>query len=1659
MDKLNQYLKMEGEASNKLKAPDTFQQAVLEASQKKKNATPVWKRKPVMIAVAACLIIALVSLLPAGEFQGLITIEARAATIDGIDRSQGFLVKASEPLDEALLAESLTATPAFEYDINKTSKKTYEIIPKVPLAANTVYVLKFSQKGANNAADSWAFETTEGFELAASYPYNQATNVPILSGIELTFSTPCPLDQIQKFVTIEPSLAGTWESQDNLIFTYIPSEEMAYGTIYQIGLPGALTGENDSTLGEDQTLEFETISKEGEKAASAVEFFAIEGLDNTAYAPGKTPFFSYYDYGRNSDAVFDLKVKVYGYANAQDYASALDKKTGEALWGIAASETILDTSSLTPVTETTITPYIEPQQPWYKTLYLPDSLVAGFYLVDFQSADCQRQILIQITELSIFQNYSDEEALLWIHDVTTGKAVPQATIKSVLSKNNNTKTDGDGVAQVQYIGQTKEIFHVTKGNQEAMVLIRPMYYFTREMSSKQYDYWLAFNTDRTIYHNGDTVHFFGIAAPRKAGAQPLERVVVSSDLLGESFSVPVTNGWFSGSYQLPIMASGSWSSLNISTPAGEHLAYYGFEVREYDKPAYRLSVKSKEKYVMLNEPATFQINTSYFDETPLPKQDLYYTTYNLVSYAKEGTITTDENGNATLSRLAIPTEYSKNSLTGYASMDVYTTWPELGRVDSFHDIVVFNTDLEINGATRRTTEGAEVTFRPYGIDLSQITEDEPDNYKAPFIGSTELKLVYYKQWWEEVQDGTRYDPYLKQNVPYYRYEYHKDYEGEQTVTLNQKEQVVRVPLAQDNSYIIEVTGKDNKGRSFLREYYTSALENSTPDYGEEYRYFFLKSNQERYQFGDTVALELMERERPVVLTKESSVLYYKAQDKLLDYQVKKTSTYEFTFGRELSPTLIVGAVYYDGQKYHPVGDSYVSFDDKQRTLTAKITPEEGARFAPGSEITLHVLLTDLKGNPVSGLVNLNIIDEALLAVSEQFIDLPQTVFFGNNKLAYFSKENNMKDSASDMMGGGAEGGEGDGGRKDFRDTALFTSLETDKSGKGSVTFTLPDNITSWRIFWQAYRYDALPDIWVGSGTENVIATQPFFIDYRLATVLVKGDQPTLGIRAAGEDLKSNDTVTYQVTLKGKETRQEYTKTVTGNLSRWTDIPLDAVQENSTLTIRGTVAGNEKLVDSLSVDIKAVPGLAHHGVSKTQDLTSAYQVPTENLSPTLLLFSNPRAAKGLSGLFELAVTDTLRVEQRISSFLAQSLLKEHFHVDYFLPDEKTAKAAILEYQDFQTGGIRPLPAAQVDLEVSALSAMAGSKFFDSALLASYFESYLTGGTDKEQALALWGLASLRQPYLKQAEALYEKGDLDGEGQLYLALALHSFGEGSKTQKLAQDLVKQYSENLGGSRRATVGQSEEETIKATARMALLATAYQLPQAEDLATYLEKNPGTKDHYLLERYLILEAMVRYGNTQGSFQYTLGGESVEVDLEKEYYHSLAISSEKVDSLTFDKINGKITVTACYLAPGLPESDSQASEALHLSRRYLQNGKTTTAFQQGSEITVILDYAVDANAPNGPYQICDYLPAGLDFVRIDWDASDKNIWMVEEVNGRQTFNTYKSKEKEHLTPSGKIVYIARIKMPGSFHSEGAYLQNADNQKVVKVLTPEKITIK
>ena len=123
---------------------------------------------------------------------------------------------------------------------------------------------------------------------------------------------------------------------------------------------------------------------------------------------------------------------------------------------------------------------------------------------------------------------------------------------------------------------------------------------------------------------------------------------------------------------------------------------------------------------------------------------------------------------------------------------------------------------------------------------------------------------------------------------------------------------------------------------------------------------------------------------------------------------------------------------------------------------------------------------------------------SLFNLAEQHVNLLDSIYGDYIHPQLSSLRTHLKT----YFGGGAEqGGEGGGERSDFRDTVIFETLKTGRDGKATTEFTLPDNLTSWRV-----TYHALTDnLMVASGTEQIAVRLPFFVDVTMNNSYHLGD--------------------------------------------------------------------------------------------------------------------------------------------------------------------------------------------------------------------------------------------------------------------------------------------------------------------------------------------------------------------------------------------------------------------------------------------------------------------------------------------------------------------------------------------------------------------------
>lgn len=200
-----------------------------------------------------------------------------------------------------------------------------------------------------------------------------------------------------------------------------------------------------------------------------------------------------------------------------------------------------------------------------------------------------------------------------------------------------------------------------------------------------------------------------------------------------------------------------------------------------------------------------------------------------------------------------------------------------------------------------------------------------------------------------------------------------------------------------------------------------------------------------------------------------------------------------------------------------IGFAPFQVDLADRYLKPDVTPVE-TEIRPAAEQTLKLTLRDNQDQPVSGQFTVMVVDEAVLQLSgHRPPDLVETVY------AEQAISTRFADNYSDVVlrplssplekgwgygGGFSAGGESTRIRKDFQALAYYNgSVLTDDQGQAEVSFTLPDNLTTWRVMVVATD----GNLHFGNDDATFVATQPLITAPILPQFARPGDRMLAGL--------------------------------------------------------------------------------------------------------------------------------------------------------------------------------------------------------------------------------------------------------------------------------------------------------------------------------------------------------------------------------------------------------------------------------------------------------------------------------------------------------------------------------------------------------------------
>jgi len=347
--------------------------------------------------------------------------------------------------------------------------------------------------------------------------------------------------------------------------------------------------------------------------------------------------------------------------------------------------------------------------------------------------------------------------------------------------------------------------------------------------------------------------------------------------------------------------------------------------------------------------------------------------------------------------------------------------------------------------------------------------------------------------------------------------------------LEKGEASFRFDFGWSGRYLVTFTYQDDRGRNFTS---ATIYQVSSPGGAEEgekkenaYQILSLSADRPAYEPGQTARIALRPK-RPV-----SCYLVTLEQEGLLQHRVvtarKELPEIEIPIKAQFAPNVYLSVLALTPRGEFPVfagrydteapgfywGNINLPVRLEVEHLQVAISPEvKELKAQPGAEVTLDFTVLNKHGQGVLAEMAVAVVDEAVLALTafktptlEQLtrFDGPLGVFTGElrtllqHQTPYYLAHNEP------LTGGAGLNAEMMAKlRRRFEPVAYFNpSLRTAADGRARVTFTLPDNMTSYRV----YAVTADHGSGFASPERSMVVSKDFYLEPGLPSFFIQGD--------------------------------------------------------------------------------------------------------------------------------------------------------------------------------------------------------------------------------------------------------------------------------------------------------------------------------------------------------------------------------------------------------------------------------------------------------------------------------------------------------------------------------------------------------------------------
>lgn len=913
----------------------------------------------------------------------------------------------------------------------------------------------------------------------------------------------------------------------------------------------------------------------------------------------------------------------------------------------------------------------------------------GLYLVEAVRAPHRAYTLVVVSDVGMVAKTAPGQLLVYTADRFSGAPTPGCTVRALGNQQTlaTGTTDQNGVLLASLGEAEAEQVTAVAECQGQVTLVDPGAFFlqdsTRELLAHVY-------TDKPIYRPGHTAHFKAVLRQRTpAGLQPLDRQTVEVSIADNADRVLYretlrVDEFGTVSADFPVPRSAALGYYAILVKSGDLQATGTFEVQEYRKPEFDVTLAADSRFITQGRDATVKVSARYFFGQPVAnaavRVAIYQSSYTSPlrwlddaeladadpsfyggAQIREEALRLDANGEATLSlRMPVTEDGSDVSLR----LDARVTDDSDREVSGAMTVVGTYGDVVVATSLDRYVYEPGAPAR-----LSVRVTDYVGAPRANVPATVTVERV-------QVLDGG---------------EITRELVARASVTTSADGRAIwplTLPMTSGHyrvSAAVASAGRTARGEETAwipgEGFQSTSLDNE--------RFLELQPDRKSYAPGDTAHILIHGEvvEGSVLVTKEASQVSWHAVPRLAGTSVVDVPITESDMG-----DVYVSLTYLKDDKLYRA-ERRLLVPASSRGLQVTIAGDD-APPRPGRTSRYRVTTLDANGQPVRASVSLAVVDEAVFAVKADSTPDPLRHFYrldytrvnttfsrtytfigysGTQQLQLASRRRPFR--LADFK---REGPPRPHVRRDFPDAIHWVAdVVTDAEGHATVEVKYPDALTTWRLTARAVTRDTK----VGGAIARSTTTKDLILRLITPRFLTEGD--TFDIPTVAHNyLPQAEPATVAMTATGLSTPDGTPPTpistsIRTNDEQRIDWPFIA-ERPGTAVLSASVSGSVES-DAIELSVPVLPyglerDVSQSGTLRAAETQSVLHVPdTSNAAArSIAVTLSPTLAGSLLGALDF-LTDYPYgcTEQTVSAFLPNLLVSRALNELKLLPTERLA----------------------------------------------------------------------------------------------------------------------------------------------------------------------------------------------------------------------------------------------------------------------------------------------------------------------------------------------------------------------------------------------------